>query len=74
MRRRRQAGVLLADLSRLSHRLVGRHRTGADGLDIQWILTCGYGFWRADWTCGVGLRIRCLRQGHSGSRMSTRMA
>jgi hypothetical protein len=58
MRRRRQAGVLLADLSRLSHRLVGRHRTGADGLDIQWILTCGYGFWRADWTCGVGLRIR----------------
>ena len=33
-----------AAISQLSHRLTGRHRTGADGLDMQWILTSGYGF------------------------------
>jgi hypothetical protein len=38
-------GALLgAGLSRLSHRLTGRHGTRADGLDMQWTLTCGYGF------------------------------
>jgi hypothetical protein len=49
-----------ADPSRLSHRLTGRHRTRPDGLDIQWTLTCGYGFWRTGRTDGIGLRIKRL--------------
>src|SRR5262249_22617336 len=49
-----------AGLSRLSHRLTGRHRTRADGLDIQWTLACGYRFWRTDRTGGIDLRIRRL--------------
>ena len=38
------------DLSQLSHRLSGQHRTQADSLDIRRILTCGFGFWRTGWT------------------------
>jgi hypothetical protein len=33
-----------ADLSQLSHRLTGQHRTQAHSLDIWRILTCGHGF------------------------------
>ncbi len=46
------------DLSQLSHGLVGRHRIRPDGLDIQWTLTCGYGFLRTGWKDGIDLRIR----------------
>ena len=42
-----------ADLSRRSHRLTGRHRTRPDGLDIQWTVTCGYGFQHTDRTRGL---------------------
>jgi len=45
------------DLSQLSHGLPGRHRTRPEGLDIEWTLTCGYGFCRTGWTCGIDLRI-----------------
>jgi hypothetical protein len=46
-----------ADLSRLSHRLTGRHRTRADSLDIEPTLTCSYGFCRTDRTGSIDLRI-----------------
>jgi hypothetical protein len=52
--------LLRTGLSRLSHRLTGRHRTKADGLDIQWTLTCRYGLWRTGRTHGIDLRIRRL--------------
>jgi hypothetical protein len=48
------------DLSQLSHRLTGRHRTQAHSQDIRRILTCGFGFWRTGWADGIGLRIRRL--------------
>jgi hypothetical protein len=50
-----------ADLSQLSHRLSGQHRTEAHRLDNRRILTCGYGFWRTGWTGGIDLRIKRLR-------------
>ena len=56
------------DLSQISHRLTGRHWTRADGLDIQWTLTCGYGFRRTDRTGGIDLRIK--RQKGRGDYMS----
>ena len=49
-----------AELSRLSHRLTGRPRARADGLDIQWTLTCGYGFCRTGRTRSIDLRIKRL--------------
>jgi hypothetical protein len=55
-----------AYLSRLSHRLTGRHQTRADGLDFQWILTCGYGCWRTGWTNGIDLRIKGKRSCDAG--------
>jgi hypothetical protein len=39
------------EISRLSHRLTGLHRTKADGWDIQWALTCGYGYQTRLVTC-----------------------
>jgi Fur family transcriptional regulator, ferric uptake regulator len=42
-----------AGLSRLSHRLTRRYRIRADDLDIQWTLTCAYGFRRTDRTGGI---------------------
>ena len=44
-------------------RLTGRHRTKADSLDIQWTLTCGYGFWLADRTGGIDLRVGMAEPG-----------
>ena len=49
-----------AELSRLSHRLTGRPRARADGLDIQSTLTCGYRFCRTGRTRSIDLRIRRL--------------
>jgi hypothetical protein len=46
------------DLSRLSHRLTGRHQTRADSLDVEWTLTCAYGFLRTARTSAIDLRIR----------------
>jgi hypothetical protein len=36
--------LIPTDLSQLSHRLSGRHRTEAHRLDIRRTLTCGSGF------------------------------
>jgi hypothetical protein len=46
-------------VSQFSHGLTGRHRTTADGLDIHWILTWGYGSCCTGRTYRIGLRIRC---------------
>jgi hypothetical protein len=51
------------DLSQLSHKLVGRHRTRALMLDNRWTMTCGYGFRRTGRTLSIGLRIKCLPPG-----------
>jgi hypothetical protein len=53
MRSRRASS---ATISQLSHRLAGRHRTRADGLDLRRTLTCGYGLRRTRWTSGTDLR------------------
>jgi hypothetical protein len=47
-----------ARLSQPSHRLSGRHRTRANGLDIWRILTCEYGLWRTGRTSFIDLQIR----------------
>jgi len=52
--------ITAVTISQLSHRLAGRHRTRADGPDIEWTLTCGYGFWRTDRIDGIDLRVRRL--------------
>ena len=43
---RRSCGSKPADLSQLSHKPSGLHRTQAESLDIRRILTCGYGLRR----------------------------
>ena len=53
----RAVGTSAADLSQLSHRLTGRRWTRADSLDIQWTLTCSYGFWSTGRKCFIDLRI-----------------
>lgn len=47
-------------LSLLSHELARQYRTRPDSLDIEWTLTCGYGFWRTGRTDSIDLRIRRL--------------
>src|SRR6266496_1466549 len=72
------AADLAVTISQLSHRLAGRHQTMADGLDIQWTLTCGYGFCRTGRTRPIDLRIRRLGfeslRARPGQRPSARLA
>jgi hypothetical protein len=63
--------ITAVTISQLSHRLTGRHRTRADGPDIKWTLSCGYGFWRTDRTDGIGLRIIWFAQPRAVDRFSS---
>ena len=48
-------GRSLPSPSHNSHRLTGQHLTRADGQDIEWTLSCGYGFWRVDRIDGIDI-------------------
>lgn len=56
-------GNARVNVSQISHRLTGQHRTRADRLDHCQTLSCGYGLQSTGRTGGTDLRIRRLRRG-----------
>ena len=55
-------GAKCRNLSQLSHELTGQYETVAHLPDNRQDAGLRSGFWRTDWTGGIGLRIRCSRK------------